>query len=235
MKIRPVRKEIENITREHGSVILLLGTRSAESSNRKRHMGSIKRSSRGLNPHHEIPNALVLAPIGHWTTDDVWEYLFTNNPAPWGGSHNQMLELYRAANGGECPVIMDSETPTCGGSRFGCWTCTVVKEDKSMQSFIANGEAWMQPLNHYRNWLKTMREEPERRQTKKRDGRDGLDPFKAQTRIEMLHKLLEAEQAVGRQLISKEDILAIQEQWNEDFDFSNTASKHTAQMQRDLH
>lgn len=232
MKIRPVRNVIENIVKKHGSVILLLGTRIAESSNRSRRMKSIEKNRRGLNPHHEIPNALVLSPIAHWSTDEVWEYLFTNNPPPWGGSHTEMLNLYRAANGGECPVIMDSETPTCGGSRFGCWTCTVVKEDKSMQSFIENGEAWMKPLNDYRNWLKEIREHEHRRCKEKRDGREGLGPFKAQTRMEMLSKLLETEKKVSRQLISDKEIIAIQKMWNEDFDIAQSALRITIKANR---
>lgn len=234
MKIRPVRKVIEKITEQYGSVILLLGTRISESANRSRHMKSIAKNSRGLNPHHEIPNALVLSPIAHWSTDDVWEYLFTNNPPPWGGSHHQMLDLYRAANGGECPVIMDSETPTCGGSRFGCWTCTVVKEDKSMQSFIANGEEWMKPLNDYRNWLKEIREDEDRRCKEKRDGREGLGPFKAQTRMEMLAELLKTERLVNRVLIRDEEIFAIQQQWNEDFDIAQSAFRIAIKSKRQL-
>jgi DNA sulfur modification protein DndC len=79
-------------------------------------------NNRGLNPHGEIPDALVMTPIADWTTDQVWEYLFAHNPPPWGGTHDFMLDLYRQASGGECPVVLDLNTPSCGGSRFGCWT-----------------------------------------------------------------------------------------------------------------
>jgi DNA sulfur modification protein DndC len=126
MKIKPVKDNIQEIIKEYGSVILLLGTRTDESSGRGQRMNARELSSRNLNPHHEIPNALVLSPISEWTSDQVWEYLFTNDP-PWGGNHEFMLNLYRQANGGECPVVVDLNTPSCGGSRFGCWTCTVVK------------------------------------------------------------------------------------------------------------
>jgi DNA sulfur modification protein DndC len=95
MKIKPARRVIETITRRHSSVILLLGTRLEESSSRSQRMEARESNSRGLNPHHEIPNALVLTPIAHWSTDEVWEYLFTHNPPPWGGNHDFMLNLYR--------------------------------------------------------------------------------------------------------------------------------------------
>jgi DNA sulfur modification protein DndC len=222
MKIKPVKEVIETIVEKHGSVILLLGTRIDESSHRGQRMNARELSSRKLNPHDEIPNALVLSPISGWTSDQVWEYLFTNDP-PWGGNHEFMLKLYRQANGGECPVVMDLNTPSCGGSRFGCWTCTVVKFDKSMESFVENGEAWMQPLNIYRNWLKEIREDESRRSPYRRDGREGIGPFISSTRKEMLVELLKTEQRVGKTLISDEDLVSIQEQWSKDFDVMDSA------------
>jgi len=227
MKIKPVKAVIDRIVERHGSVILLLGTRRDESSSRGQRMNARELSSRQLNPHHEIPNALVLSPIADWSSDQVWEYLFTNDP-PWGGNHEWMLNLYRQANGGECPVVMDLNTPSCGGSRFGCWTCTVVKIDRSMESFVEHGEAWMKPLNTYRNWLKTIREEEQRRSPLRRDGREGLGPFIASTRKEMLSELLKTELQVGRTLISDEELLTIQMEWSKEFDVLDSAF-HIAQ------
>ncbi|MFD2113517.1 phosphoadenosine phosphosulfate reductase family protein [Thiorhodococcus fuscus] len=120
MKIKPSRAVIDGIVRKHGGVVLLLGTRIDESAGRAQRMEGRATNSRGLNPHGEIPDALVMTPIADWTTDQVWEYLFTHNPPPWGGTHDFMLDLYRQASGGECPVVLDLNTPSCGGSRFGC-------------------------------------------------------------------------------------------------------------------
>ena len=50
--------------------------------------------------------------------------------------------MYRNANAGECPLVVDETTPSCGNSRFGCWTCTVVSKDRSMEAMIDNGEDW---------------------------------------------------------------------------------------------
>lgn len=233
MKIKPVQTAIENVIAEFGSVILLLGTRMSESSQRSQSMNKRELSSRKLNPHGEIANALVLSPIADWSSDDVWEYLFTNNPPPWGGSHDFMLNLYRQANGGECPVVMDLNTPSCGGSRFGCWTCTVVKSDKSMESFIENGEEWMKPLNAYRNWLKDIREDDSRRSPVRRNGAEGNGPFIASTRKEMLHRLLLTEQQVNQPLISDEEIVKIQKQWTEDFDIMDSAFTISEQFGRE--
>jgi DNA sulfur modification protein DndC len=220
MKIKPSRAKIAEITSIYGSVILLLGSREQESQNRARAMAARAKNDRGLNPHHQIPNAFVLAPIADWETDDVWEYLFEHNPPPWPNPHDEMLSLYRQASGGECPVVMDLNTPSCGGSRFGCWTCTVVKLDRSMEGFVQSGAAWLQPLNDFRNWLKEIRELPEWRQTTRRSGEPGIGPFTPAARERILRRLLELEREVGISLIEDEDIAYIQAVWSQEFDLS---------------
>lgn len=218
MKIKPSRRVIEDITREHGSVILLLGTRIAESSQRGRTMQAREINSRGLNPHHEIPNALVATPIADWATDDVWEYL-TTSPCPWGVNHDYLFSLYRQASGGECPVVFDLNTPSCGGSRFGCWTCTVVKEDKSLQGFIRSGEEHLQPLVDFRDWLIELRDKPGYRSDVKRNGNAGPGPFLPAARQEILTELLSLEGKLQLPLISDEELFYIQYEWSRDFDF----------------
>jgi len=218
MKIDPSKACIEAITAQAGSVILLLGTRYDESSARKQSMQSNINNSQGLHPHKDIANTLIFSPIAEWTTDDVWEYLFTNNPPPWGGNHDFMLNLYKQANGGECPLVLDLNTPSCGGSRFGCWTCTVVNKDKSMQGFIETGDEWMRPLNEFRNWLQDLRDRPGARLPYRRNKQPGKGAFAPEVRKEILTRLLEVEKKVGKRLISDEEIACIQQQWTKDFD-----------------
>ena len=226
IKIRPARRVIDGIVAQQGSAILLLGTRSSESSSRSQRMEARKTNTRGLNPHHEIPNALVMTPIADWTNDEVWDYLFVNNPAPWGMRHDFMLDLYRQANGGECPVVLDLNTPSCGGSRFGCWTCTVVKEDRSMKGFLDAGEVWMRPLAVFRNNLKAWRERPELRSKKRRNEQLGPGPFTLAARQMILEELFETERQVpGRTLISDEGIQEIQRLWTKDGDGASSAPR----------
>lgn len=233
MKIKPSRRAIDSITRKHGSVILLLGTRSNESVSRGNAIAARETNQLGLNRHHEIPDALVATPIVDWTTDEVWDYLYST-PPPWGGSHDFMLSLYRQANGGECPVVLDLNTPSCGGSRFGCWTCTVVKEDKSMQGFIQSGEEKLQPLATFRDWLKAIREDSERRSPLRRDGKSaGPGPFNPNTRMEILEKLLTLEQGVGFPLISDESLAFIQKTWRDEFDYSDMARQIAGRFGRE--
>jgi DNA sulfur modification protein DndC len=223
MKIRPARKVIEDVISNAGSVILLLGTRIAESSERGQRMEARQQNERGLNPHHEIPNALVMTPIARWSNDQVWDYLFQNNPPPWGMRHDFMLDLYRQANGGECPVVLDLNTPSCGGSRFGCWTCTVVKQDKSMQGFLDSGELWMKPLAEFRDNLKAWREREELRNLVRRNGEPGPGPFTLAARKMILGELLATERRVERVLIGDEELRLIQYHWRRDGDATDSA------------
>lgn len=225
MKIKPARRVIDKITKQYGSVILLLGTRKDESSSRKMRMEKRDYNEQKLNFHHEIPNALVASPIAEWTNQMVWDYLMNNNPPPWGEKHNFMFDLYSQAAGGECPVIFDLNTPSCGGSRFGCWTCTVVKHDKSMEGFISAGESEMLPLSQFRNLLKSIREEKKHRLPYKRNQREGIGPFNYETRKMLLNRLLSIEKEINEELLDDSEIEYIQSIWNQDFDFENSALK----------
>tara|TARA_R100000900_G_scaffold22441_3_gene18002 strand:- start:15838 stop:16734 length:897 start_codon:yes stop_codon:yes gene_type:complete len=91
-------------------------------------------------------------PIENWSADDVWMYLMSA-PCPWGGSNKELFELYKGSNQGECPLVIDTSTPSCGNSRFGCWTCTVVTDDKALHGLIESGADWMKPLLNFRNKL----------------------------------------------------------------------------------
>ncbi len=222
LKIRPTRTVIEKIAKKQGSVILLLGTRKDESTGRKARMQGRETSSRGLNPHHEIPNALVSTPLADWTTDQIWEYLQTLD-SPWGSDHDELVSLYSKATGNECHMVFDMLSPSCGGSRFGCWTCTVVKKDISMEGFIRTGEDWMKPLNEFRDWLKDIREDAFRRMPYRRNGSKGIGPFTFETRKEILDKLLQIEKKMDLQLISNNEISYIHKIWTQEIDFEDTA------------
>jgi len=223
MKIKPARRFIEKLTAEYGSVVLLLGTRVSESSARKRRMNGRSVNSRGLNPHHEIPNTFVMTPIADWELEDIWEYLIDGPVPPWGGNHVELAELYKDATGGECPLILDITTPSCGGSRFGCWTCTVVKQDRSLQGFIDSGDSSMIPLIEYCNWLRVVREDSGRRFKFRRNGSPGPGPFDANTRKKALVKLLQTEQTLGYELISDNIIKHIQTIWSREIDLEYSA------------
>ncbi|OBI60626.1 DNA phosphorothioation system sulfurtransferase DndC [Mycobacterium sp. E796] len=157
LKIKPSNSFIRQMVRAHGEAILVLGTRKAESSGRHARMSALesRRVRDLLSPNESLPNAVVYSPVENWSNDDVWTFLM-QTPNPWGYSNKELLTMYQGASAdGECPLVVDSSTPSCGDSRFGCWTCTLVDQDKSMAAMIQNDEEkeWMLPLLDLRNEL----------------------------------------------------------------------------------
>ena len=135
----------------------MLGTRKAESSGRNHRMTQLEahRVRERLSPNQSLPNSLVYSPIENWSNDDVWLFLM-QVPNPWGHSNKDLLAMYRGASpDAECPLVVDTSTPSCGDSRFGCWVCTLVDKDKSMTAMIQNDEdkEWMRPLLELRDEL----------------------------------------------------------------------------------
>ena len=59
---------------------------------------------------------------------------------------------------------------SCGNSRFGCWVCTVVTEDKALTGFIQSGHDWMKPLLDFRNWLTSIRDDRTKRMKYRMNG-----------------------------------------------------------------
>jgi len=157
LKIKPSNTFIREMVRSHGEAILVLGTRKAESSGRSHRMTELesRRVRDLLSPNDSLPNCLVYSPVENWSNDDVWTFLM-QSPNPWGYSNKELLTMYQGASpDGECPLVVDASTPSCGDSRFGCWTCTLVDKDKSMSAMIQNDEEkeWMLPLLELRNDL----------------------------------------------------------------------------------
>lgn len=157
MKIKPADSFIRESIRQYGEVILVLGTRKAESQTRK--IGMEKREkwrvADRLNANPSRPNSFFYLPIEDWRTDEVWMYLMQWEN-PWNGDNKQLFNMYRGATAdNECPLVIDTSTASCGDSRFGCWVCTMVSKDKSMEAMIQNDEEkeWLQPLLDIRNEL----------------------------------------------------------------------------------
>lgn len=232
LKINPTTDFIKTKISETGEVIILLGTRSAESSNRARSIKKYEVKGERLRKHI-LPNAYVFALIKDVLTDEVWTYLLQVDP-PWGGSNRDLVTLYRNANGGDCPLVIDDTTPSCGNSRFGCWVCTVVNKDKSMEALIDNGEEWMIPLSDFRDMLQEERNNREWREKRRRNsditGEDVWGPYYPEKRALMLKTLLEAQKEVQKSepdliLINYQELVAIQVTWHRDSIFKYSVAE----------
>lgn len=196
LKIEPANRFILDKVDQFGEVIMLLGVRDSESATRAAVMQSHTIEGKKLMRHSTLRNAFVFAPIRTFNVDDVWEFLLQYE-SPWGDDNNELLELYQSSNS-ECPLIVDKEVKesagSCGNSRFGCWTCTVVSEDKALSGFINNGVDWLRPLYDFRAFLVQIREDKSKRQKQRMNGEVYLLPFN--------------DELTGQEVILKENLKA---------------------------
>lgn len=212
MKIDPVNIFVQQRLGHWGEAILHLGARREESSTRAQTMAG-REMRNALCRHPDLPRVWVSNPIEFLTTEEVWAYLL-QKPNPWGGGNHALYKLYASASNGECPIQIDTSTPSCGNSRFGCWTCTVVERDKSSEGLLASGDERMEKLIEFRETLLYYRDPANgKRDNRRMNGNDGPGPLLISARRELLKQLLALQEEVGLQLISPEELLLIQQMW----------------------
>ena len=229
MKILPTGQLLEKLVQAHKRAVLLVGTRKSESLSRRRNMDKHGVSGTSMNPHSSIAGCRMFAPLAEFGDDDVWLTLMQRKP-PWGGSHRELITLYRNAGGGECPLVLTKDdAPSCGSTspRFGCWTCTVVRKDRSLRGLIDSGHKDAENLEHlfdFREWLIQLREDDNNRQRVRRDGNtkfraDGTlvrGPFTLDVRKRILRQLEALEKDTGQKLISRSERDVIEDIWRRD-------------------
>ena len=235
MKIKPTARFITEQVDECGEAIILIGTRKAESATRARSIKKHEIHGQRLTHHTILHNTYVYAPIKELMLEEVW-YIINAVPCPWGFDNKILFNIYMDASADdyECPtVVTDKSHGSCGQSRFGCWVCTVVKDDKSMRSLIKNGREWMQPLYDFRIELDSERNVIENRMPFRRDGRravNDMGPYIFSYRAKILRRLLEVQHELQQRdpkikLISDQELIAIQVNWYRDFNFGHQVSE----------
>lgn len=235
MKINPANRFIHERVAEHGEVVLVLGVRRDESATRAQVMSLREIKGTLLSRHGRLPNAFVYTPIRDYSTDDVWTYLLQVEN-PWGRDNHDLLALYRNSTSGECPLVVDSTTPSCGSSRFGCWVCTVVTKDKAMEAMVEKGEEWLEPLLEVRDFLAATQNPARKADVRDHIRRNGTvslkthgspedkfirGPYKLDFCKEILRRVLEAEVAARAKapqgqhvsLISTDELREIRRMW----------------------
>ena len=228
LKIMPTTEFIAGLTRSFKRTMLLVGTRKAESSARRRRMEQRQKTARHkqMSPHNQIENCRVFSPIAELDDNEVWAVLLQTRP-PWGGTHRNLITLYRNAGGGECPLVLSKEdAPSCGTTspRFGCWTCTVINKDRSLGGLIDSGYEELEPLYDFREKLLELREDDKNRMPIRRNGEskhraDGSrvrGPFKMEVRRQIRKELEQLEKTTGRTLLSPGEKCQIDEIWRID-------------------
>ncbi len=212
MKIDPVNRFVEQRMGRWGEAILHLGARRSESASRAQTLAE-RPTRNGLTRHPDLPRVWVSNPIQFLTTEEVWAYLL-QRPNPWGGDNRALFKLYSQAGGGECPIQIDTSTPACGNSRFGCWTCTVVDRDKASEGLLESGDERMEHLLDFRQTLIDFRNPDNGWRDKRRmNGNNGPGPLTIEGRRELLKRLLALQEETKLTLITPEELLLIQQMW----------------------
>lgn len=234
LKIKPTSQFILDKVDALGEAIVLIGTRLSESATRAKSIKRHEIKGKRLTKHPLNPNTYNYAPIKELYLEEVW-YVVMHWPSPWGFDNKKLADIYADATADdyECPTMMtDKSQPSCGQSRFGCWVCTVVKEDKSMRSLINHGHEWMSPLLTYRDEMVEGRNVSDNRYATRRNGSAAVDAeghnlgnYTFEYRCHMLKRLLETQKEMQRvnphmELISNQELVAIQVNWYRDGYFS---------------
>ncbi|MBU5955492.1 DNA phosphorothioation system sulfurtransferase DndC [Pseudomonas aeruginosa] len=240
LKISASTKFIQELSEANNEAILVLGQRRGESQARDKVMDHYSGSTRdrlSRNRDPKLSRVWVYLPIETWTSDDVWMYVLTDEN-PWGVDNQELFNIYKGATpDAECPVVVDKSTPSCGDSRFGCYVCTMVSQDKSMQAMVQNDEqkAWMQPILDFRNTYLSV-QDWDMRDFKRMNGRVKLmgkgdtaelihGPYLQEYRAKLLEELLCTQRAVRAakvpghdqiELISLDELDAIRHIWVEE-------------------
>ncbi len=238
MKIKPTSTFITNQVTADGEAIILIGTRLSESQQRAKSIKKHDIKGHRLSKHPLNPNTYTYAPIKELMLEEVW-YIINAIPSPWGFDNQILFKIYMDASADdyECPTVVTNDSHrSCGQSRFGCWICTVIKEDKSMSALIKNGVQWMQPLLDFRNRLVENRNISDNRSETRRNGQLAVDEtghkqgnYTMEYRIQLLRELLTIQKDTQQfrssiNLITSQELIAIQVMWYRDGNFTTTVN-----------
>lgn len=236
LKINPSNAFTYNTIKRDGEIVILLGVRKAESAARSRSISSREIEGKLLTPHPHIQKAYVYSPLAEIPNEDVWAYLLKDNgKSAWNTDNNYLYSLYQGENLSEEDSVVGQvnkdNMKVTGNSRFGCWICTMVKEDKSLKNFIDHGATELIPLRDFRNWLVDLRSNPDARDYRRRNGNVylmsngefGRGPFTMEARKEILRRLLQLEVDTGFDLITIDELKVIDKMWEDEGDLSRRA------------
>lgn len=211
LRINPVKHFLAG-TQKRG--VILLGIRRGESTERDRVLLRHKTHDEYYFRQSNNTNVTIYSPLIEYRARDIWS-LIAENSQPRSIDAERLKTLYGVLNPNRSENGILPDLPNTRG-RFGCWTCTVVREDRAVQNLVRAGYQSLQPMLEFRNWLLTIRSDPAYRHEFRRNGDKGPGPFTLEARKEILQKLLEVQGRVEVNLISTAEIDYIERQWDID-------------------
>jgi DNA sulfur modification protein DndC len=215
LRIRPVQFYLRQLGE---NPLVILGTRRGESAQRDRALQNnnltsgpfIRRQSDGGC------NTYVYSPIVDFDLEAVWTTI-DELDFPRSIDVTRLAAIYRDG-GGECPVVRETNDKPCASARFGCWTCTVVRRDKSAEHLIEAGYDSLKPFHEFREWLSEIRNDAQMRCRRRRNGSEGLGPFTLRARQLILENVRVLESITKRRIIDHKEEFEIRRLWQMDRD-----------------
>jgi len=231
LKRLPNERELALIERElvakgWPQPVLMTGVRRDESAVRA---ASVKgRGEKAVTLWTDTEGRLRLSPLLEWAVDDVWQYLGLANAGviPSYSRFEETMQTYQAAGGSSCVVVADAEmqkhSKPCS-SRFGCWVCTAVREDKSLRQMIDTDRdryGYLAPLAALRDFIAYTQYDWSRRQYVGRSIVDGFievgaDTYSPSMLADLLRYTLSAQKLSGVPIISAAQLIAIDARWSQ--------------------
>ncbi|MDD5717680.1 MAG: phosphoadenosine phosphosulfate reductase family protein [Sulfuricurvum sp.] len=251
LKVTPIDYELKRNFPE-GKFISIIGTRKDESFDRAQRMEKASVKGTNLKLNDRYINASNLMPIEHWSTKDVWEYLFEQN--------NDLVDiqflwkLYSDASSkdaSECSFVgaggksIEEGSIGCGVSRFGCWQCYMVRDnDKSLDGLLKSGYENIHLYKEYRDWYWNISQQGweitrdvyshkyQNRELYNKGGEEnpkfGMTMprgIRLSIRKQSLQKILELQSKLDETIITVEEIIEIQKRWLMEGDLELSAFK----------
>lgn len=211
LRVKPIKGILKNVN-DHN--IILLGIRKGESIERDRTISRYTTNNEYYLKQSNNSNAIIFSPIIKYEVKNVWSTIRNYN-LPRSIDSNKLQTFYKITDLNDS-VNHDSIDILKDKSRFGCWTCTVVRQDKAVKDLIENGFNDLKPLLIFRNWLISIRDNPNYRCKRRRNGEKALGPFTIDARKEILNRLLKAQNNTCWELINDHEIEYIKKQWKFD-------------------
>lgn len=187
LKVKPVEKYLSALSpSEREKTLVVTGVRFGESDLRdaRLRLSCSRGGECGHGIWYEQSKSLgvgYFSPIVIWRECEVWDFLSLVAPA-WGYPSRGLLSVYKGRE-----------------TRFGCWSCSVVSQDRTMQRIVQEESQW-KPLLEFRNWLVVFARSPENR-VRKPNGQLGRLTLSARKTI--LMRLREVEQQIRQPILSE--------------------------------